>query len=334
MNVIQNALDLITGIVQVFTAALQGDWEGAFEALKGVAESGWELVKSIFEAIVEPIANILGTVISKISEWATNMVNKAKEAATNFLNNIIQSITSLPEKVYNTIKAAISKVTTWGNEMKNAAVNGMKTLVSGIVSALSGLPGQMVSIGTDLVKGIWNGINNAVGWVLDKIKGFGSSIVSGIKDIFGIHSPSKLMRDEVGKYLAEGIGVGFEDEMQTVNKQIRDAIDTNFNVNADVLSSMRGNPAYTVATVKIPTVGVGGSNVFTVSYGDIVIEGNADDKTVQSFRDALRENAEYVVDLVQKESRDYFKNYTIERLTQANKRKGLKNSFGSQMLRG
>ena len=198
MEVIQNVLDLITGVIQVFTAALQGDWKGAFEALKGVAETGWNLVKNVFDAIVGPIADILSKIISKIAEWGTNMVNKAKEAATNFVSNIINGITSLPEKIYSAIQSAISRVTTWGSEMKTAAVNGMKTLVDGIVSALSGLPGQMVSIGTNLVQGIWNGINDAVGWVLNKIKGFGSSIVNGIKDIFGIHSPSKLMRDEVG----------------------------------------------------------------------------------------------------------------------------------------
>lgn len=299
MEMIQNALNFITGIIKVFTAALQGDWKGAFEALKGVAESGWELIKSIFNAIVGPIADILGKIIAKIAEWGTNMVNKAKEAATNFVNNIITTITSLPEKIYNTIKNAINRVTTWGSEMKTAAVNGMKTLADGIVSALSGLPGQMVSIGTNLVQGIWNGINNAVGWVLDKIKGFGSSIVSGIKNIFGIASPSKLMRDEVGKYLAEGIGVGFEDEMQAVNKQIRDAIDTDFSVNADVLSSMRSNPAYTAAAVQLPTVGAGNStNAIYVTYGDFVIEGNATEDAVEAFRAALRENTDYIQELV------------------------------------
>lgn len=123
--------------------------------------------------------------------------------------------------------------------------------------------------------------------------------------------------------------------MQSVNKQIRDAIDNDFDVHADVLSSMRNNPAYTAAAVDLPTVGAGSSsNVFTVSYGDIVIEGNADEKTVQSFREALQDNADYVIDLVQKNSRDYFKDYTINRLIMANKRKGIKNSIGHHMLRG
>ena len=66
----------------------------------------------------------------------------------------------------------------------------------------------MLDVGKNLVQGIWNGINNATAWVLEKIRGFGASIVNGIKNIFGIHSPSAIMRDEVGKNLALGVADG------------------------------------------------------------------------------------------------------------------------------
>lgn len=87
----------------------------------------------------------------------------------------------------------------------------MSSVVSGIKNTFSNLPSQMASIGRNLVQGIWNGISNAKSWVLSKIKSFGKGIVNGIKSVFGIHSPSTVMRDEVGKYLAEGIGVGITD---------------------------------------------------------------------------------------------------------------------------
>ena len=51
------------------------------------------------------------------------------------------------------------------------------------------------------------------GWIIDKIGGFASSVVSSIKDFFGIHSPSRVMRDQVGKYLAMGVGIGYEKYM-------------------------------------------------------------------------------------------------------------------------
>lgn len=295
-NVIDSVLSVITDVLNLFAAAFKGDWEGVFEAAKNIAKDGWELIKGIFEAIVEPIANILSNIISKITEWASNMVEKAKNTAKDFVSGIVDGVKNLPTTIYNTIKDAIGKVTSWGSEMLAAAKNAMATLVSGIVNTLSSLPNEMVSIGTNLVKGIWNGINDAVGWIIDKIKGFGSAVVKEIKGIFGIASPSKVMRDEVGKYLAEGIGVGFEDEMQNVNKQIQDAINTDFAVNADVLSNIHTNPAYKAAAVDEPTAS--STSTFLVSYGDIVVNGGANEDTVEAFREALKDNTDFLQELV------------------------------------
>ena len=74
------------------------------------------------------------------------------------------------------------------------------------------LPSAVVSIGENLVKGLWNGIEDKVDWVCEKIKGMGKSIEKAIKKVFGIASPSKVFA-EIGDYLAQGLGVGFEDGM-------------------------------------------------------------------------------------------------------------------------
>ena len=61
-----------------------------------------------------------------------------------------------------------------------------------IVNTIKSIPGGMLSIGKDIVKGLWNGISDMTGWVIDKIQGFGESVLGGIKDFFGIHSPSRV----------------------------------------------------------------------------------------------------------------------------------------------
>ena len=61
-------------------------------------------------------------------------------------------------------------------------------------------------------------------WIAGKIQGFGENVLGGIKDFFGIESPSKVMRDEVGKYLAEGIGVGFDTEMGSTIKGMKNSL--------------------------------------------------------------------------------------------------------------
>ena len=100
---------------------------------------------------------------------------------------------------------------------------------------------KMGEIGENLVKGLWEGIKNTTQWILDKIKGFGQSVMDGIKNIFGIKSPSRLMRDQVGKNLALGIGVGFEDEMKNVTKQMQDSLPTSFDTTVSTGTMAQAN---------------------------------------------------------------------------------------------
>jgi phage-related protein len=70
---------------------------------------------------------------------------------------------------------------------------------------------DIASVGKELIKGLWNGIKDMTSWITGKLEGFGKSVLSGIKSFFGIKSPSRVFRDEVGKMLAEGMAVGIED---------------------------------------------------------------------------------------------------------------------------
>ena len=87
------------------------------------------------------------------------------------------------------------------------------------------MPGKMLNIGKDLVKGLWNGIQNVKQWIFDKISDFANGITKKIKKIFGIKSPSRVFRDEIGKNLALGLGEGFEDNLDSVYRQMQGAID-------------------------------------------------------------------------------------------------------------
>lgn len=95
-----------------------------------------------------------------------------------------------------------------------------------MISWFQRLPGAMLNIGKNIVTGIWNGIQNMASWLMNKVKSFVNGIVDGIKDTLSINSPSKVLADEVGKYMAQGIGVGFEDEMDSVSTSMAKAIPT------------------------------------------------------------------------------------------------------------
>ena len=110
--------------------------------------------------------------------------------------------------------------------MLQAGKDLLNKVKDGIASGIS----KIADVGKNLVQGLWNGINNAKDWVLGKIKGFGKSILNGIKSFFGIHSPSTVFKDEIGSNLALGIGEGFEDEMNNVSDMMEDAIPKDFDV--------------------------------------------------------------------------------------------------------
>lgn len=149
------------------------------------AELLWELIKGILSVIPALIANI-PAIIEAI--WSTILAFNWLNLGKNIMNSFGKGIKSMG-----------GYIKTKGKEIFNSVTN-----------VFSSLPSKLSQIGKNLIQGLWNGINNAKTWILNNISGFTSSIVSGIKNFFGIHSPSKLMADEIGKFLPKGIAVGFE----------------------------------------------------------------------------------------------------------------------------
>ena len=93
---------------------------------------------------------------------------------------------------------------------------------------------NMHDVGKNLVSGIWEGIKNAKNWLLDKVKEWCGNILNGIKGFFGIHSPSKVFRDEIGTNLALGVGEGFSDTMKEVSNDMSASIPKEFDINSTV----------------------------------------------------------------------------------------------------
>lgn len=83
------------------------------------------------------------------------------------------------------------------------------------------IPGEMLSIGKNIVEGLWNGIKNMTQWVKDKISGFADGVLDGIKDFFGIHSPSLVMEKQVGQFLPMGLAEGIKDKTNTAVNAMR-----------------------------------------------------------------------------------------------------------------
>lgn len=191
------------------------------------ADAGSQFVGNVVSFITNLPANVasfLGNVISNVVGWVSNMASNASRAGSQFLSNAINFISQLPGRIASFLGNVISNLASWAGNMASKGAEGARNMFNAVVNGLASLPSSVLSIGSDVVHGIWNGISGAAGWLAGKVKSFASGILDGMKDALGIHSPSRLFRDQVGKYIAQGIGEGFTDEMGSVVGQMQDAM--------------------------------------------------------------------------------------------------------------
>ncbi len=185
---------------------------------------------NFFKKLPGEIWNLFLDIINKTINWGIDMALKAKETASTFFNNVILFFKELPGNVWKFLTNVVSDVINWGINLAAKGKSAASSLFNSIVNIIKNLPNEMFSIGKNLVQGIWNGINNAKDWIIGKIKSFGKGITDGIKSVFGIHSPSTVMRDLIGKNLALGIGEGFANEMKNVTGEMQNAIPKTFDI--------------------------------------------------------------------------------------------------------
>lgn len=200
----------------------------------GLVEALPQLIQML-PGIVMQITNVLLDNLPLIIEAGIQILIALIEGLTQAIPQLIAMLPGIVIKIAGTLSAHLPEILSTGHKMMvkladgivsgvGNVIKGAGKIVSEIIKALKEAPERVLDIGKQIVEGLWQGIKNSIGWLRDKISGWVSGIMKDIKGFFGIHSPSRLMRDEVGKYLADGIGVGFEDEMGAVSKQMIDAM--------------------------------------------------------------------------------------------------------------
>ena len=216
-----------------------------------MVQSGLSMLDELTSGLIEGIPQMvsrLPEVVESILSYIDEQLPSILESGVTILQNLVDGITSAIPEIAKKLPEVIRSITQFladnGTEILKSGVAIVGSLISGIISAIpelvlslpkiasaivSGLAdmgGQFVEAGKDIIEGLWNGISDMAGWIAEKIQGFGEGVLNALKDFFGIASPSKVFESEVGKYMAQGIGVGFEDEMRRVSGQMQSAIPT------------------------------------------------------------------------------------------------------------
>ncbi|GAA0069257.1 hypothetical protein UT300003_07800 [Clostridium sardiniense] len=197
-----------------------------------VTEKIPEILKNIvdwFKELPGKLWDSLSKAIDGIKQWGSETYQKATEYISKTIDGVTDWFSKLPGRIWEWLVSSYHKVVNWGHDLWNAACDAGKDLVDGIVDTIKNLPDKMLSIGSDIVKGLWKGIKNMGSWLLGGIGDFCGGIVDGFKSALGIHSPSRVLRDQVGKYMAQGIGIGFTNEMDDVNLDIKQSLNRTIN---------------------------------------------------------------------------------------------------------
>ena len=128
-------------------------------------------------------------------------------------------------RIWTWLQNTINNVINWGRDLANKGKTAALDLVNNIINTITELPGKVLDIGRNIIEGLWNGITGAGNWLKNKISSFANGIIDGFKSAFGIHSPSKIFNQEIGKYLALGLGEGFNDNINKVFKKMKSVVD-------------------------------------------------------------------------------------------------------------
>lgn len=200
-------------------------------------EAGTKFVQNVITFIQQLPGRVwtwLTTTISRVGSWATQMASKAQQAGSKFLHSVITFIQQLPGRVWSFLTSTISRVISFAIQFAQKGTQAAQTFKNNIINGISGLPSRMVSIGSNIIHGIITGITNAAGNLFSTMQNIASRALNAAKDALGIHSPSTVFRDMVGKMIPAGVTVGIEANAGKTIQAIKDyakdlvtTIDTN-----------------------------------------------------------------------------------------------------------
>ena len=204
--IIKAGVDIITSLIN-----------GIAQNLPGLVAKATEIMMEIIKTLVSNLPGILATGVQLIGALLSGIVQAIPQilsAVANLALSIIKAIMVLPAQLMQA-----------GGQMISSLVSGIAGKVSSVISEITKLGSEIINkaksinlteVGKNLIDGMVNGIKGAAGKVADAVKNAAKNAFDAVKGFFGIHSPSRLMRDEIGKYIPAGIAEGINGNAKSI----------------------------------------------------------------------------------------------------------------------
>ena len=223
-NIIPRINTVIKGLTKLITQASQTIIPLAVETLlqnlPSIVAAGMDMVLAIVNGILDNIDLLIDCVL----ELVDVVVDKLIENLPKLVEGGIRLIIALSVGLIKAIPQLVEKI---------------PEIILALVEGFAAGASQILEVGKNIVRGIWDGIKAMASWIKDKVTGFFSGIVDSVKGFLGIHSPSRVFAG-IGKFMAEGLGDGWDSEYNKIKRNITSGLDFG-TATIDAKATMSGN---------------------------------------------------------------------------------------------
>lgn len=242
-------VDALPSVITTIINALPELIQSLLDAMMEYAPQVLEAAITLFMAIIDALPVIIATVVDNLPRLINSILGFLVKAYPMMLNAFIELLMAIIDALPTIIGTIVKEIPKIGAAiittllanlpaLIKAAVQlffgileaipkiiielakNIPSIITAIASGLESGADMMATAGLNLIKGVWDGISGAAGWIKEKITGFAGNVAGWFKKAFKIESPSKLMEDEVGEYLGEGVGVGVVNSIPKVKKNL------------------------------------------------------------------------------------------------------------------
>lgn len=243
-TIITGAMQAVQGVIQIVTGIISGNWSQVWEGIKNVFQGIWTAIGGILSAAWALISGVISVGLTAIkglwdgiwtgigqtfkSVW--DGIKSFGQSAINFVKSVIQvglfAVQGIWSSVWNSIKSFVSGALESIKSSVSTGIASVITFFAGMpgkaVAALSGFAGQMLTVGKNIIQGMIDGIASMATAVFDGIVNVAKGAIDKAKSFLGIHSPSRVFRDEVGKQISRGLAAGVTADQGKAVKAVED----------------------------------------------------------------------------------------------------------------
>lgn len=292
--IIDTLPDIIQGIIDALIGFIPKLIECGIKIFVALVENLDEIIMGIVEAVPEIINSIIDALtdlIPLLVECGVKLFVAIIQNLPQIIWGIIKAVPKIVEGIISTFKNLFSSIGQVGKDLFMSLISRSGEYISAIVQNVRGLVQNLIEnirnffsgfadVGRNLVEGIWNGISAGWNWLTSKVSSLASSLLNAAKNALGIHSPSTVFRDQIGKMLSQGIAVGFEQDTPKTFSRIKNKL---------VEQEEKLSAAVTNTSTVNNTTSLGGVNVYiTGNVGNVAEAQKLGDAIGERVQRAMR----------------------------------------------